>query len=124
MRAATVTQTMPIRVPAAEKARASHARWPWRHKVSVDAGPGRSCVDGGARAAGRVSRERITQITNLLMLAPEIQEEILFGERRGPTAEPDSVDAFGGLERAESSMRSEEDSVVNDQSCPENVLRA
>ena len=29
---------------------------------------------------GRVSRARITQILDLLMLAPEIQEAILFGE--------------------------------------------
>ena len=29
---------------------------------------------------GRVSRARITQIMDLLMLAPEIQEEVLFGE--------------------------------------------
>ena len=28
---------------------------------------------------GRVSRARITQIMDLLMLAPEIQEEVLFG---------------------------------------------
>ena len=28
---------------------------------------------------GRVSRARITQIMDLLMLAPEIQEEMLFG---------------------------------------------
>jgi len=28
---------------------------------------------------GRVSRARITQIMGLLMLAPEIQEEVLFG---------------------------------------------
>jgi hypothetical protein len=29
---------------------------------------------------GRVSRARITQIMDLLMLAPEIQEELLFGQ--------------------------------------------
>lgn len=30
---------------------------------------------------GRVSRARITQIMDLLMLAPEIQEEVLFGSK-------------------------------------------
>jgi hypothetical protein len=30
---------------------------------------------------GRVSRARITQIMDLLMLAPEIQEEVLFGRK-------------------------------------------
>ena len=36
---------------------------------------------------GRVSRARMTQIMNLLMLAPDIQEEILFLPRieRGPS---------------------------------------
>jgi hypothetical protein len=33
---------------------------------------------------GRVSRARITQIMDLLMLAPEIQEEVLYGDLNLP----------------------------------------
>ena len=36
---------------------------------------------------GRVSRARITQIMDLLMLAPEIQEEVLFGSQDRPVRE-------------------------------------
>ena len=32
----------------------------------------------GKTTAGRVSRARVSQIMNLLLLAPDIQEEILF----------------------------------------------
>lgn len=32
---------------------------------------------------GHVTRARVTQIMNLRLLAPEIQEELLFGEKRG-----------------------------------------
>jgi hypothetical protein len=32
---------------------------------------------------GHVTRARVTQIMNLRLLAPEIQEELLFGEKKG-----------------------------------------
>ena len=57
-----------------------------RLKVSDGVGPpsGASVVSGVVKdyaelaRLGHVSRARITQIMNLLLLAPEIQEEILF----------------------------------------------
>jgi hypothetical protein len=36
---------------------------------------------------GRVSRARITQVMDLTMLAPEIQEEVLFGQVDRPLRE-------------------------------------
>jgi hypothetical protein len=41
----------------------------------------------GLARLGRVSRARITQIMDLLMLAPEIQEEVLFGRVDVPLRE-------------------------------------
>jgi hypothetical protein len=76
-----VTYGMPskAKAPASEKVPRVARLLALAHKFEgmLDRGEVESMAD--LARLGRVSRARITQIMDLLMLAPEIQEEVLFG---------------------------------------------
>ena len=79
---ATVRYAMPRKAQPAEKVPRVARLLALAHKFQgmLDRGEVASMAD--LARVGRVSRARITQIMDLLMLAPEIQEEVL-GARRG-----------------------------------------
>lgn len=74
-----VIYAMPVKPPVAEKVPRVARLLALAHKFQkmLDSGEVESMAELGR--LGRVSRARVTQIMDLLMLAPEIQEEVLFG---------------------------------------------
>ena len=79
---ATVKYAMPQKAQPAEKVPRVARLLALAHKFQgmLDRGEVASMAD--LARLGRVSRARITQIMDLLLLAPEIQEEVLFGSAR------------------------------------------
>jgi len=76
---ATVTYAMPTKAVHAEKLPRVARLLALAHKFQkmLDRGEVESMAE--LARLGRVSRARVTQIMDLLMLAPEIQEEVLMG---------------------------------------------
>jgi hypothetical protein len=74
-----VTYAIPTKAPAGPKVARVARLLALAHKFQgmLDRGEVESMAD--LARLGRVSRARITQIMDLLMLAPEIQEELLLG---------------------------------------------
>jgi len=73
-----VTYALPAKAPAGEKVPRVARLLALAHKFQgmLDRGEVESMAE--LARLGRVSRARITQIMDLLMLAPEIQEEVLY----------------------------------------------
>lgn len=78
---ATVKYAMPRKMQPAEKVPRAARLLALAHKFQglLDRGEVESMAE--LARVGRVSRARVTQIMDLLMLAPEIQEGVLFGNK-------------------------------------------
>ena len=77
---ATVKYAMPRKAQPAEKVPRVARLLALAHKFqgTLDRGEVESMAE--LARLGRVSRARVTQVMDLLMLAPDIQEDVLFGD--------------------------------------------